>query len=147
MKYIVLVILDVAVLHSNVPLIAFFKDMSRLIRKPTICICENKGADQLRGNREADQRLCFRRCTDSKIPLLLISKISSVYPFSVTVQADLCRTCSETTLMVFPRGGSIMSVLVVVHGISTLLTITWYCIHTNKLMIGDTHCNLERSCG
>ena len=28
--------------------------------KQTICICENKGADQLRGNREADQRLCFR---------------------------------------------------------------------------------------
>ena len=24
------------------------------------CICENKDADQLRGNREADQRLCFR---------------------------------------------------------------------------------------
>ena len=23
-------------------------------------ICENKDADQLRGNREADQRLCFR---------------------------------------------------------------------------------------
>ena len=36
------------------------KDMSRLMGKPTICICENKGADQLRGNREADQRLCFR---------------------------------------------------------------------------------------
>ena len=29
------------------------------MRKPTICICENKEADQLRGNREADQRLCF----------------------------------------------------------------------------------------
>ena len=28
--------------------------------KPTICISENKGADQLRGNREADQCLCFR---------------------------------------------------------------------------------------
>ena len=26
--------------------------------KPTICIGENKDADQLRGNREADQRLC-----------------------------------------------------------------------------------------
>ena len=39
--------------------------------KPTICICENKNADQLRGNREADQRLCFRY-TDSTIPLLLI---------------------------------------------------------------------------
>ena len=27
---------------------------------PTICIREDKGADQHRGNREADQRLCFR---------------------------------------------------------------------------------------
>ena len=35
--------------------------------KPTICICEKKGADQLRGNREADQRLCFRY-SDSTIP-------------------------------------------------------------------------------
>ena len=34
--------------------------MSRHVGKPTICICENKDADQLRGNREADQRLCFR---------------------------------------------------------------------------------------
>ena len=32
-------------------------------------ICENKDADQLRGNREADQRLCFRYI-DSTIPLL-----------------------------------------------------------------------------
>ena len=28
--------------------------------KPTDCIGENKGADQLRSNCEADQRLCFR---------------------------------------------------------------------------------------
>ena len=27
--------------------------------KPAFCICENKDADQLRGNREADQRLLF----------------------------------------------------------------------------------------
>ena len=33
--------------------------MSRLARKPALCICENKDADQLRGNHEADQRLCF----------------------------------------------------------------------------------------
>ena len=39
------------------------------------CICENKGADQLRGNREAGQRLCFRY-TDSTIPLLSKSEIS-----------------------------------------------------------------------
>ena len=39
------------------------------MRKPAFCIGENKDADQLRGNREADQRLCFRY-TDSTIPLL-----------------------------------------------------------------------------
>ena len=36
------------------------------MRKPAFCICENKDADQLRGNRKADQRLCFRY-TDSRI--------------------------------------------------------------------------------
>ena len=50
--------------------------LSRLMGKPTICLDENKGADQLRGNREADQRLCFRY-SDSTIPLLLKSQISS----------------------------------------------------------------------
>ena len=46
-------------------------------RKPAFCICENKDADQLRGNREADQRLCFRYI-DSKIPLLPNYEISSL---------------------------------------------------------------------
>ena len=73
--------------------------------KPTICLGENKDADQLRGNRKADQRLCFRY-SDSTIPLLLKSKISSFEPTSMTAQAGLCQTCSETTLLVFPRGGS-----------------------------------------
>ena len=40
------------------------------MRKQTICIGENKVADQLRGNRESDQRLCFRS-TDSTFLLLL----------------------------------------------------------------------------
>ena len=43
-------------------------------------------ADQLYANLEADQSLCFSY-TDSTIPLLLKSKISSFYPASVTVQA------------------------------------------------------------
>ena len=34
--------------------------MIRGVRKPTFCVCENKDADQLRGNREADRHLCFR---------------------------------------------------------------------------------------
>ena len=33
--------------------------MSCAMRKPALYICENKDADQFRGNREADQRLCF----------------------------------------------------------------------------------------
>ena len=79
--------------------------MSRRMGKPTICIGENKGAGQLRSNCEADQRLCF--CyTDSKIPLLSKSKISSLYPFFVTVQPDLCPTWSEPKLLVFSRTGS-----------------------------------------
>ena len=65
------------------------------MRKPAFCICENKDADQLRGDREADQRLCFRY-TESTIPLLPKSKISSMKPSSVAVQPGLCRTCSET---------------------------------------------------
>ena len=39
------------------------------MRKPTFGICENKDTDQLRGNREADQRICFRY-KHSPIPLL-----------------------------------------------------------------------------
>ena len=42
--------------------------MSRVVRKPDFFICENKDADQLRGNREADQCLCFG-ILDSTIPL------------------------------------------------------------------------------
>ena len=34
--------------------------LSRVMRIPDFCICEIKDADQLRGNREADQHLCFR---------------------------------------------------------------------------------------
>ena len=69
--------------------------LSRLMGKPTICIGENKDADQLRGNY-----------MDSTIPLLSKSEISSLRQSSMTVQPDLCQTCSETTLLVFPRGGS-----------------------------------------
>ena len=54
----------------------YVPEMSHLMGKPTICIGENKDTDQLRGDREADQRLCFRY-SDSTIPLLLKSEISS----------------------------------------------------------------------
>ena len=44
--------------------------------KPTICLGENKDADQLRGNREADQRLCFRY-SDSTILFYLYPKFQA----------------------------------------------------------------------
>ena len=73
---------------------------SLVMRKPMFCICENKDADQLRGNREADQRLCFRYI-DSTIPLLSKSEISSLQPSLVTVQPGFCRTSSGSRMLVF----------------------------------------------
>ena len=75
---------------------------SLVIRKPAFCICENKDADQLRGDREADQRLCFRY-TDSTIPLLPKSEISSLSQFSVAAQLGLYQTWSETRRPVFSQ--------------------------------------------
>ena len=63
------------------------------MRKPALCICKNKDANQLRSNCAADQRLCFRN-KDTTIPLLSKSEISS----SVAVQSGLCRTSSETPI-------------------------------------------------
>ena len=64
------------------------------MRKPDFSICENKDADQLRGDRKADQRLCFHYM-DSTIPLLPKYEISSLQPSSVVVQPGLCQTCSD----------------------------------------------------
>ena len=72
------------------------------MRKLDFCICENKDADQLRGSREADQRLCFRY-TDSTIPLLPKSEILSLKLFSEAVQSGLCQTWSETPKTGFLR--------------------------------------------
>ena len=72
------------------------------MRKLAFRLCENKGADQLRSNCEADQRLCF--CYwDSTIPLFSKSKIFYLYSTSVLVQLGLCRTWSET-----PKTGFLM---------------------------------------
>ena len=74
--------------------------MSLVMREPTFCICENKDADQLRGNCEAERRLCSRYI-DSTIPLLSIFEILSIEPSSVAVQSGLCRTRTETRMFVF----------------------------------------------
>ena len=58
--------------------LGWLRYLSGVVRKPAFCICENKDADQLRGNREADQRLCFRYI-DSTIPLVPKYEGSSLY--------------------------------------------------------------------
>ena len=70
---------DLAIYVAVSGVMAFVCQMSRIVRKLAFCICENKDADQLRGDRhrEADQRLCFRY-TDSTIPLLPRYEITSL---------------------------------------------------------------------
>ena len=65
-------------LEIHVILVLWENKLSRLMRKPTICICENKGTDQLCGNREAGLCLCFRY-SDSTLPLLLKSEILACF--------------------------------------------------------------------
>ena len=83
-----------------------YNHMSRVTRKPDFYLCENKGADQLRSNCEADQRLCFRYM-DSTLSLLIKSEISSFYAASGTVHVGLCQTWSET-----PKTGFLASRLI-----------------------------------
>ena len=53
------------------------------MRKPTFYRCENKGADQLRRNCEADQRLCFL--------LRIVQFLYFLNPkFQVSSHQDLC---------------------------------------------------------
>ena len=80
-------------------------EMSRDARKPDICLCENKGADQLRSNCEADQRLCFRY-SDSTIPLLLKSEISSFYSFLSLYRPVCVGPGRKPRRPVFSRRGS-----------------------------------------
>ena len=75
----------------------FVDNLSPIMKNPALCICENKGADQLQGNQAPDQRLCFRYIdTCSITPLLPKSEISSLKLSTVVVQLVLCQTWSET---------------------------------------------------
>ena len=79
--------------------------MSRHMRKPTICIGENKGTDQLCSNCKVDQHLSF---------FLFLYFLNTKFPASnhlvLTVQPGLCWTWLEPKLLVnckvFSRTGS-----------------------------------------
>ena len=79
--FVILLLMSVQILHSSFVCLnnmEFCQGTYEPRReKISFCICENKDADQIRGNREADQHLCFRYI-DSTIPLLSKSEISSL---------------------------------------------------------------------
>ena len=64
--------------------------MSLVIRKPAFCICENKDADQFRGDREADHAFVFA----TRIVQLLYF-LNTKFQAS-SHQPGLCGTWSET---------------------------------------------------
>ena len=77
-------------------------NLSRVMRKPAFCICENKDADQLRVNREADQRLCFRYIDRTSLYFLNLQNFKPLS--SVSLQPGLCQTWSET-----PKSGFLIA--------------------------------------
>ena len=77
------------------------------MRKPAFCICENKDADELRGNREADQRLCVRYI-ESTIPLLPIAS-----SYFLKLYSPVCvRPGGKPRRPVFSQRGSIVIVII-----------------------------------
>ena len=73
------------------------------MRKPTFYICENKGADQLRGTVLLISAFVFAKYIVPSLHFLNL-KISSLKSASVAVQPGLCRTWSET-----PKTGFLMT--------------------------------------
>ena len=94
------------------------------MRKPDFCICENKDADQLRGNREADQRFRFRY-TDSTIPLLPKYEITSILPSSVVVQPDLCRKPPKTGFLTTRLNSSCSASCALLYKMSRFMRISF----------------------
>ena len=85
--------------------------------KPTICIGENEGTDQLRSNCEADQRLCFRH-TDSTIPLQSFKLLALFCDCTARFVSDLVGTCcfsqaqAYISVSIFPRIYLVLEVVV-----------------------------------
>ena len=107
------------------------------MRKTTFSICENKDADQLRGNRESGQRLCFRY-TDSTIPLLPKSKISKPLAIFCSCTArfmlDLVGnpedwfSHNEALLEMPSKGASRMANSADPDQIAPLILVYWFCL-------------------
>ena len=80
--------------------------MCLVMRKPAFCKCENKDADQLRGDLEADQRLRFQYTDSTTPPLLKYENSKPPAIFCGCTQPHLYPTWSEVQRPVFSQRGS-----------------------------------------
>ena len=80
--------------------------LCRRMRKPMICICKNKGADQLCSNCEADQHLCF--CfMDSTINIVAYTKFPASSHLLCLYSLACVGSGQKHKLLVFSCKGSI----------------------------------------
>ena len=98
--------------------------------KPTICIGENKDADQLRGDRAADQRLCFRYTSSTFL-------IQNFQP--LTVFCD-CTARFVSDLVGTQLVGFLMHRLIYYVEMSDLAVIT---VDNHSVSIAKTHRDLH----
>ena len=70
--------------------------------KPTNCVGKNKAQISLAVTVKLISAFVFA----TRIVQSLLYLTPKFQASSLAVQACLCQTCSETTLMVYPRGGS-----------------------------------------
>ena len=87
------------------------QDNRRFMGKPTICIGENKGADQLLSNCEAVAKLISAFVIATRIVQFLYFLNPKFQASNHLLCLYSCRTCSETTSLVFSRDGSYMILL------------------------------------
>ena len=118
--------------------------MSLVMRKPAFCICENKDADQLRGNLEADQRLCFRY-TNITIPLLPTSKISSLL-LSFLYSPVCVGSGRKPRRLVFSQQGSIISCFQSIHYQACIRLISELCPERTCFFLHMRTTKLQISC-
>ena len=81
--------------------------MSRLMGKPTICICEDKDADQLRGNPAAKLISAFVLATQIVQFLLYLTPKFQASSLLLCLYRPVCvGPVRKPHFFVFPRGGS-----------------------------------------
>ena len=118
-------------------------NMRHVMRKPVYAICEQQRRRSSCASAQSDQRLCSH-CLDSRIPLVSISEISSLYIASVAAQAGLSLPWSETsntgffvTRLIYKKDND-------VTGLCRSKVAT--CILYDKTCIGGLKYNLKMNC-